>query len=74
MKTITRCYAVNIKRRKHVHLRSKPRLYTLKRDKKILQRLKQGKAPKEVAYEMHLSSVWVVYDTIRRQRNLIYHK
>ena len=42
------------------------RLSTLMRDKEILKRLKQGKAPKEVAYEMKLSSVWVVYDITRR--------
>lgn len=42
------------------------RLSTLMRDKEILKRLKQGKAPKEVAHEMGLSSVWVVYDCIRR--------
>jgi DNA-binding NarL/FixJ family response regulator len=38
------------------------------RDKEILKRLKQGKAPKEVAYEMGLSSVWVVYDASRRRK------
>lgn len=54
-----------MKRKKRV---KKPsiRLSTLMRDKEILKRLKQGKAPKEVSYEMGLSSVWVVYDAIRR--------
>ena len=54
-----------MKRKKQV---KKPgiRLSTLMRDREILKRLKQGKAPKEVAYEMSLSSVWVVYDAIRR--------
>lgn len=42
------------------------RLSTLMRDKEILKRLKQGKAPKEVAYEMGLTSVWIAYDTVRR--------
>lgn len=42
------------------------RIATQKRDKEILKRLWQGKAPKEVAYEMRLSSVWVAYDAIRR--------
>jgi len=44
------------------------RLSTLMRDKEIMKRLKQGKAPKEVSYEMGLSSVWVVYDFTRRQK------
>lgn len=66
MKMITRSSVVNTKRRKRT---KKPgiRLSTLKRDKEILKRLRQGKAPKEVAYELGLSSVWVVYDALRRQ-------
>jgi len=45
------------------------RLSTLMRDMEILKRLKQGKAPKEVAHEMGLSSVWVVYDCVRRHHS-----
>jgi len=44
------------------------RLSTLMRDKEILKRLKQGKAPKEVAYEMGLPNTWAVYDAQRRFR------
>ena len=56
-----------MKRKKQIR---KPgiRLSTLIRDKEILKQLKQGKAPKEVAYAMGLSSVWVVYDTVRRKK------
>ena len=72
MKMTMRSCAGNTKRKRRNkkpgrnHLPSKPRLSTLKRDREILKRLRQGKAPKEVAYEMNLSSVWVVYDTTRR--------
>lgn len=65
MKTITRLSAGNMRKQKRSR---KPgiRLSTLLRDKEILKRLRQGKAPKEVAYEMGLTSVWVVYDARRR--------
>jgi len=43
------------------------RLSTLMRDREILKRLKQGKAPKEIAHEMGLSSAWVVYDACKRR-------
>jgi len=44
------------------------RLSTLMRDKEIFRWLKQGKVPKEVAFEMGLTSVWVVYDAVRRKK------
>ena len=79
MKMTMRSCAGNMKKRKQHRkagrnrLPCKPRLSTLMRDKEILKRLRQGKAPKEVAHEMGLTSVWVVYDAVRRfkvaQRN-----
>lgn len=70
MKLTMRSCVVNTKRRKTCRNRlpSKPRLSTLMRDREILRRLRQGKAPKEVSYEMGLTSVWVVYDSRRRRK------
>jgi len=43
-------------------------------DKEILKQLKQGKAPKEVAYEMDLTSVCVVYDIMRWEKTDLRNK
>lgn len=42
------------------------RIATRLRDKSIREQLRAGKAPKEIAVILNLSSVWVVYDTVRR--------
>lgn len=45
-----------------------PRLSTLKRDARILQLIAKGFSPKEAAHKLGLSSVWVAYDAVKRNR------
>jgi|GEM_PF-2381406 len=55
----------NKKRRKY-----RPRIYIEKRNAEILRRLKNGEAPKEITYKLGLTSVWVVYDAIRKTNTI----
>ena len=44
------------------------RISTRFRDRSILRIFKAGKSPKEIAQRMALTSVWVVYNALRRER------
>jgi FixJ family two-component response regulator len=44
------------------------KLSTKKRDAEILKRWKKGGIPKKIAFDMGLSSVWVVYHAMKRGR------
>lgn len=44
------------------------RYATLKRDEGIMDLYYDGVTPKEIAYRLHLSSVWIVYRAVQRRR------